>query len=460
MKTNQLLRMTAVAMLTVLGLSACNKESQPENNAIPGEPGQPTAMQLVVTMPRVSTYASTDANATDDEIALKNAYVMVYETVTGNYVMQACKKLTMADFDPVSGTPDTYKLKAASEITTTTGPKKIYVALNFPVDLPALGSPLTALTDVAHTLASVDALSNTTSGFAMLNAVAVDVSLVDKSAAEYNTVNNIKVTVKRLVAKVSVQEKAGLTTGGGLAAAGGTFTNLQFALGHANKQIFPVQKRTGVAPNIMVQDPNWESYVADNFFGIEDYALASTAYRSLDPAGAAIGALHPVYAPENTSQHYQAEGENVSYISVRSQFKPDQFSTGAGVSKGANTGAAKSFWTVTKADDSMLYFDVEADADTYLPTAGAGAVKSPEYVNGLCYWRLYINPKGVADAAITGSVANRYDVLRNNYYRTTITNITGLGSHVDEGTIAEETTIVAEVTIEPWQLVSDDYVLE
>ena len=219
-----------------------------------------------------------------------------------------------------------------------------------------------------------------------------------------------------------------------------------------------MQKRVGTSPAIVVQDPNWSSFAAGDFFSISSYAPGSTAYDNIENVSVAATALDAtaVYAPENTAATHPASGDNLTYVSVRAQYAPEFFCEDDGTSKGPNTAAAKSFWTVVATDGSIYYFDVEADADTFL-AANPTYTKSDEYVDGLCYFRAYINKNGTADSNISGSTAAKFDVLRNNFYDMVVKSIKAPGSATDKGGVAEETTLMVDVQVEPWAVVSDNY---
>ncbi|MEL5892696.1 Mfa1 family fimbria major subunit [Bacteroides sp. GD17] len=450
----------AFAALT-LGLTSCTND-----DAMTGQPvelGQPTAMGLTISTPAVPrTYGlSTDGNATDDEIELKTINVLIYSetSIPGSYILEKNASLVVDDFDAVTGTPDTYKLKSGKEIATTTGNKKIFVAMNYPTPaaLPAVNSPLTSLANFTHSLSSADELYS--NGFTMFSAEEKLATLVAETTPGVTpAANQITVGVKRLVAKVTVREDITRDGSGKIMSQGGELTNLEFALGNANKSIYPLQKRVGTSPAIVVQDPNWSSFAAGDFFSISSYAPGSTAYDNIENVSVAATALDAtaVYAPENTAATHPASGDNLTYVSVRAQYAPEFFCEDDGTSKGPNTAAAKSFWTVVATDGSIYYFDVEADADTFL-AANPTYTKSDEYVDGLCYFRAYINKNGTADSNISGSTAAKFDVLRNNFYDMVVKSIKAPGSATDKGGVAEETTLMVDVQVEPWAVVSDNY---
>ncbi len=448
MKRSFLSMMLAAATLTA-SFTSCNSDEEGfnggEENSLKGEP---TTMQLVIHAPKApQTYAPTDANATDAEIGLKKVRVLIYEkTAVGFQLEQVPVSLTMADFEAKAGS-DTYVLKTDKKISTTTGEKQIFVAVNFEGTLPTtVGAPVTDLPGLVQTLTTADYLSNTTSGFAMFSTKATEANLVAEDNSSYDAANTQKVTVKRMVAKISVQEGATLRgSDSKIMSHGGELTGLEFALGNANNTSYLIQKVVG---NV-VQDNNWASFAAADFFPVG-------SYQPVSAKDATVATVTPVYAPENTAEKYDVNGNNLTFVSVRAQYAPAFFCDENGNSKGTNTAAPTSFWTVTRTDGTLYYFDVEADADAFNGKF-IGSTKSPKYVDGYCYWRGYLNQKGTPDATIVGSTAAKFDVLRNTYYKATVTGIKAPGYPTDQGKVTEPTTLNMEVDIAPWQTVSDNW---
>ncbi len=455
MRKTNLFAMFTVATALTLGVAGCSKD----DNGGPGdgviEPGKPTAMEVTIYAPRApQTYAADDANATDAEIEMRTLNVLIYAetSLPGHFILEKSAALTRGDFETALNSPDTYVMKDASKIATMTGNKKLYVVVNYPGTLPAVGDPLTNLPNLEYALVAANDLSS--NGLAMSSVEEKAVALVaETTPGTTPTANKVTIAVKRMVAKVTVQENI-LRTNGQIESHDGVLTNLSFALGHANKSIYAFQKKVGTP--IVVQDPNWTSYSAGNFFNISDYSSTSTEYRAVDLAATPTLSLKTAYVPENTAATYNVDGDNLTYISVRAQYQPKFFCDATGTSKGPNASAAKTFWVVVHSDGSILYFDTVTEAGTY-QGATAGATMSAEYTDGFCYFRAYINKNGVADGNILGSVAAKFDVLRNNYYKATINSIKAPGKPTDVGTVTEETTMICDIEIQPWALVADGY---
>ncbi len=450
MKKKLFSMMLAASTLT-MGITSCSNDENAVNDESAAVKSEPTSMKFTVTMPRsLRTYAPTDTYATDAELALNSVNVLVYAKGTdGIYTLEknGNKSLTASDFTLVAG--DTYELTDPSKLSTVTGTKRIMVAMNYPGTLPtAAGAPLSDLDALIYTLSTPTALTN--SGIAMFSVEPKEVDLVADA-----TSNTMTISVKRMVAKFTVQEKI-VRQGGKIMTGGGELTNMQYAVGNINKTIYPKQQFTGTAPSIFVKDTNWSSYVAGtSFFGL-DYALASTDFKSVDVEATSMADFKTIYVPENTSETTAVDGENVTYISVRAQYAPAFFANADGSSKGPNTAAPKTFWTVVTNAGAILYFDVEADADAYKALA-ASNIKSAPYTDGFCYWRVYVNQAADTDSSIAGSKSNKYDVLRNGYYKSTIKSIKALGTPEDKADIKTETSIDIDTDVNPWEPTEEEF---
>lgn len=465
MKKVNLFSMLAVTTL-MLSFASCNSDEISGN--APVKPNEPTSMQLFISAPKApATYANpNDANATLDEIEMKTVDVLVYQVTATSIVLEQISRLKIDDFDYVEGS-DKYRLKADKKIATTTGEKRIFVAMNcnetndfLPdrekiVSYPAIGTTISNVINLQASLAKADDLSNSATGFAMFSTKAEEVTLVTESSADYASENAVAVTVKRLVAKISVQEHADLRDENqDILSQGGWLTDLEFGIGNANKSAFLLQNVVEEASAKVVQDPNWASFQDGNFFGV-------TNYSAVDEADATIeNGIHPKYAPENTAKLRDPEGKNLTYVSVRAKYVPAFFSDGDGNSLGNNnsTTQPESFWVVMLYDGTIRYFKEVAVATEYF---GKNSDKSPflsaKYEGGICYFRGYLNKEGQADTTIPGSKAAAYDVLRNIYYKATIKSIKAPGEPIDKDALVENTSITLEIDVQPWVVQTADW---
>lgn len=453
-KTNKFLSVImTTAFLT--GMASCSNEDDGTAGGSTTK-GEPTTMQFVINAPKApTTYAATDNNATDAEVELKTVNVLIYEYTATGFQLEKNASLTMADFEAVAGT-DKYELKESSKIATTTGQKKIYVAMNYNGgNLPSIvESSITDVKTLEATLTNYDDLSNATSGFAMFSTDVTDADLVPEDDAAYDASNKKTVTVKRLVAKITVQEKSGLSSNGIIESQGGWLSGLQFTLGNINKSSYLLQNVVGG----VVQDFNWSSFTVADFFAISDYSSASSSYKTVDASATTVDALTAMYCPENTAQAYESDGSNLTYVSIRAKYVPEFFCNQSGVSQGNNSASDTpvSFWTVITTDGKLYYFDNETSANTF-KTANAGSVKSSEYEDGFCYWRGYLNQDGNADPTISGSSAAKFDVLRNVYYKATINSVKAPGEASDKSQVTEATSLIMTIDIQPWAVQTNNW---
>jgi hypothetical protein len=270
-------------------------------------------------------------------------------------------------------------------------------------------------------------------------------------ADDTDPANNVSITCQRLVAKVTVETSATLTTGG----IPGTLGDLEFVVNNFNTKIFMLQ---GAAPDR--KDPNWDVYNAGDFNDDTNYAPVWNNKR--DGAPGSIADYTPRYAAENTSKDKLRKGD--TRVTVRSTFIPDEITEGTTGNFTTNdhhsTTTPVTFWAVnpplTGDDAHTRFFFVKSIADAF--AAETGAASPVEYTNGYCYWSIYLGKTNIAP--------NKWDVLRNDYYKCNITKILTPGinhpGEVDpEVTPDNETNITADINILFWHPVPmADYELE
>ncbi|MDR2816532.1 MAG: hypothetical protein LBB62_07510, partial [Proteiniphilum sp.] len=232
--------LTVAAMALTLAFQGCSNNDDVVNGENISK-GEPTSMQLVISAPKApATFAPSDPNASEDEVMIKNVKVLIYEQTATSFILEQVTAHPAEDFDAIVD-QDAYRLKEEKKISTTTGVKKIYVAMNYTGALPEVGSSIGKINEQIVTLNATNELSNTNAGFAMFSAVATNATLVTEDHVNYATSNNKVVKVKRLVAKISVQEGEDLSTNDKIAIEGGVLSNLQFALNNINRTSYVLQ---------------------------------------------------------------------------------------------------------------------------------------------------------------------------------------------------------------------------
>jgi len=442
MKKNLFLCMAAALIVSLAG---CSKDDV-SGTQNPDDVTAGTEATVVLNLSFPQTYAA-DANATTEETAVKNVDVFVINPSTGGIITH--KNLTNGDQDLDDKTNNVWQ----ATVKTTSGEKQILVGVNLPNSIRSViaqNGLSGADENTVHTL-TYGLLNDATAGFAMFSTEVLEQELYsdEEITADPTLDNELSIQVERMVAKVGVvAPSGGVDT---TPVTDGTFTgDYEFTLGKVNKKTYAMQYTDGLG---VIRDPNYlsaeykESPGFDNtdFFGPLD-----------DPDGYVNVVVSPVvstdfkYASENVAD-LALKGTN-TYVSVKAVFIPDNFSDATGTETTNTNSTGVSFWTVTRGDD-VKYFDTETTADQYV--TNGGGIKSAEYVDGECYYNSYL------------SYANGYNVLRNNYYKVTITKINSLGSpNPDVDDDEEEEPIDGDfasidvlIDIVPWTVVDEDHEL-
>ncbi len=487
-------------LIAALCFAACKKEpgSSPEGGG-PLEQEKGTA-KLTLKIKQASgliTYAGADPNATLEEISVTRVDVFIFDNaapygLTHRFFDNAAT-IYNNPADPEAG------LKDLELDGVKTGVKRIYVGLNLTsAVVDRLIQNYAYLTDGitfnAGTLApfNADQLMEHLVFPAAIGS-GNDARLVMFNTYDFNHLTNnnvveiidgvnpvISLNVSRMVAKAAVKLNAVSV----LSIPGGTLSNLRFTAGQTNNRLH-------LAPLRDYVDANWESFESTDFnpnavdVGFQPWANgvvsgATTTWGDFEDA-----ATPKIYIPENTSKNHRHN--EVSYISLRAVFTPydDGEPLGFGTTPTV-TGVfpAGDFWAVFSNDPSssgspvpgvaVHFFPIEDDADDYIAEHGGDKLF---YEDGFCYYRIYLNPGG--------TTGNKYDVLRNVFYKVNITKINTIGTTLPDhipgqlgtpgfpGTVDTELTaavqptdqinppvnadIVTAITIEDWADESGDY---
>lgn len=426
------------AAAVALCFTACSSDNDGPAPDPTIEEGAEASLVLSFGNPESTVTRAADNNyATDDEVRFATADIFIY---AGNTLAKHVR-LTESDFTDQGDNIWTTK----DPIRTTSGEKDIYVGLNLPTLLGEAmaatgnktGLSLVGNTDtypLINTLADLG-LSGNDTAFVMFSTESKVVDLVADNDLPTGSYNQVKVKVGRLVAKVTVQKGDNLS----LSLAGGTLSNLQFAIRNSNKLFYPFQQEIdGTIVDLNHYDG---SYRASDFNQFDDYV-------TVDDFNESALTRKVKYTPENTTaMTWTAE---TTYASVSAVYIPASLSDVNGDQTDNNSQI--SFWTVTKYETgAVYYFDNKTDANTF---AEPEDIISGEYKNGMCYYNLFLNPQ------------LDYQTYRNNFYQCRITNIVGLGNPdpADDGDeedvpVPRNSNIIFEVDIQPWVLSEWDYEL-
>ena len=444
----------AIAALAATTLFAsCNRDKDDIN--ILEESGKATSMKVSISFPNVpQTRATGDLNATEDEAKVNTVDVFIYYTATGGFQSHTHLKADAFTSAGTAGNADLYT--ANTKIDTTTGAKSVFAGINLPSSVvEALQyQPLSALATVAHTMMPADLTAS--SGFAMFSTEAVNrVFEEDENALA----NKITLKCQRMVAKVTVETTAGMEQGG----VPGTLGVLEFAVNNFNTKLFMLQ---GVPE--YHKDPNWAigSFAASDFITNPvgtDYAPVLRRVQGDNPSMKTDYKAR--YAAENSSEGKLKK--EITRVTVRSTFIPEKVTVytnrldnTAGYELDAPHGGTtpQTFYAITPSvTEGTFYFFSKAIADNFAADHSAEILT---YVNGLCYWDIFLNKNPINEV-------NKWDVLRNDLYKCRITRIVTPGRPSPEVPNPEikpedvETNITADIEILFWNTpIESNYVLE
>ncbi len=467
----------AAFALIGLALGACNKPGGDGPDVVEPE-GRIVKTKLAINVPNsIRTYAPGDLDnyATSEEKVANSIDVFIYED-GGSYA------LTYYRFDPAATLTDppgagefAYNAGGTQFITADfdvrEGPKLVYVGINLPsfiVNRLRTGyfvNEIFQQTDLIDELVK-DALPTGSGELAFFNTAIVEHD-VDADG------ENIPVSVSRLVAKVIVmaEDADGDITAGNDASwdvNGGTVSNLEFAIGQRNNQMFVSPLVGGVDPNYVndsisvvgatstpggiqkLQFVDENDYLAVNDININREAISSSS------------TTHIRYATENTSENHRHQ--DVTYVSVKAQFIPHRIGADAATGKIPDDGSSYNnapipggFYAVFTGESvgtsaiGVRYFADLEDARDFVMGAFFGGL-APDlttrsvtgtvdnaalntdsdhyihfYEDSYCYYRIYLNPTLGSDGN-AGTGTQGYNILRNTVYLATVTGVNYIGT--------------------------------
>ncbi len=476
----------AIAALALsMGLASCNNEEAIEGGK--GElSGKDTYMQISISQPSApDTYATTDPNSSEKESKFTTVDLYVYD-MTAN-VLEVHKRLEANAFDgPGSGTRD--KWTAKTKIPCKTGNKKVLAALNI---TEARGQAIAnkgmniftesqfGVTNYGTTDEGLVDLDGR--GIAMFSVGPVSATMYPESdATNYAANNKVTIPVQRLVSKVTLQKVENLVEEAG----GGTISGLEYTLATTNLKTY-LLRTWGAAGTGAVKDHNWDSFATTDFFAAYDpgtpnnivNTLTNGDFVAMNAFGVATKDLVARYCPENTSKEFLQKEVTSAIVRCKyipgtyKKYKNDTDKTEGYEDMTNSTATATTFYVVAQTGGVKQYFMDAAVADDYITDNGGTRLN---YVNGYCYYRVYLNPKGTASkttiaadnktldiAAKADGVVGPYDVIRNAFYQVTISKIVAPGNPTPEPLdpdqpVAVPTDITADIEIVNWDVVAQN----
>ncbi|MDR0866440.1 MAG: Mfa1 family fimbria major subunit [Candidatus Symbiothrix sp.] len=445
------LKMMLIACIALsMGFASCSSNDEPDVTGNKKDNGEPTYVTLALSFPKSETSqlrATNDPVATEAEAKINTVDVFIYTADGGHFLSH--KHLSATDFTQSDGL-DKYVLKSTTKIETTTGERRVFVGVNLPSKLINIltnqNNGANEWTQKVQTLTGSDLVYPDSEGDN--NIVMTSATTITHTFVVDETQNSLEIPVKRAVAKLTVQMGRPMIQEG----VPGKLGSLSFAINNFNERSFLVQPADK-------KDSNWAigSYVAGEFSqaSANDYILVN------DSLITDVKQLKALYAAENTSEgHTKRE---ITRVTIRATFIPTNetvLNAGNYVEAPSGKTAPETFYTVTvyNPNPEIKCFYSKDTADAYKAKVSSDGITSSEvvtYANGLCYWDLFPNK-------------NVWDVIRNDFYRSTISRIIVPGRSTptipdDElpNVPSSETDITITVDVIPWDEVFwDDYVLE
>ncbi|MDR2811280.1 MAG: Mfa1 family fimbria major subunit [Tannerellaceae bacterium] len=424
-------------------------------------------LTIVINNNEPATRAVVDANAVDSETEIKTITLFVFgqgTKVEADTTFKAGEGTN--PFKEVSGQENKF---TATFLQAPIGAKNVYVGVNLPNDLKNFikenGVAAVYELDELGKLADLYPIS-TSNGFPMFSDGEQTPSLTIKQGQP----NKLEVSVKRFVAKVTLQTSAAFeaNANGERTADGVTVDkDLTFAMGQINTKFFPYPKKVGGK----YQDPNYSAIVSGNAITYQadfindwshdfknDLTWPGTAFDNFkavakddDVKNGDMTKYVPRYVLENTNEK-RLEGE-LTYATVEAKFTPKYTHSYSGSTVKATENTTNkndyAFLYVFNDGGTFYYFTDKTEADQYKADTGNGYLT---YVNCICFYDVYLNPN------------EKNNVYRNDYYKITIEKISRLGDPypgTDHPTFEKDGKADLEVTItvQKWNLVAQPTIL-
>ena len=415
MKMRNYFKSALLASAFIVGFASCSNDDE-IGGADLGD-AVSTMVQVAITQSGPATYATEGATLDESKVMSVTLYIF-----NKNKVLEAVENLQ-------TSLTKSFKL--------TTGMHYFYAALNVPSGLLAanavtIGMPLNTFEKVVAENLAENTLKS--SGFLMTNVGApVERNLIVEATP---SANKITIKVGRALAKVNAAFAPLSETGGGKLERG----TVQYKIRNNPKKMYfmPVYEANVLkTPFFADVTPVPES----NYFHMTSYSSALTS-------GFGNTALYTI---ENSNE-IPRQG-NSTHLMIQGKFVPEKLLNADGTGEGPALGTNGEFWRIRKADGTFTdkFYRVKPN------TAQIGTGVAFHYDKGVCYYALW-----VADNLQTNATA-KYTVKRNNFYKVTITSVSGPGGNSEDGDnggvtdpeeeLDAETQIKATIEILPWNVI-------
>jgi len=485
MKLKQLMALALIGF----AVGACKRPDGGDSDVVEPE-GKVVKAKLAINVPKsIRTYAPGDGDplATVDEKVANYIDVFIYED-GGSYALSFYGRFTPNGTPPTVAIPTgtqfgidnaTQTQFVTADFDVREGEKLVFVGINLPdliVDRLKTGYYVNETfeqTDLINLLANEQEIGGS-SEVAFFNTALVPHDLT----ADDEILN---VSVSRLIAKVVVMaEDADDDISGGSNDAswdinGGTVSELEFAIGQRNNQMFVSPLVGGADPNYGVSNINTVGEVSPNSIvklrpvdAVNDYIVVN----DIGPiANVALSTTNMRYTTENTSDLHRHQ--DVTYVSIKAKFAPHRFDPDPTTGKLPDDGSPNNmtpptagFYAVFTGDPDgedgvgVRYFNADdadglekarnfvmgdyfadiANGGTNITFPGdpatdpfdnaAATATADHYIHfydeSNCYYRIYLNPSEVDGATAPG--LGGYNIFRNTVYIARVTGVNYIGT--------------------------------
>ncbi|MDR2497874.1 MAG: Mfa1 family fimbria major subunit [Tannerellaceae bacterium] len=447
----------AVAASVTIITSCSNEEPLAPGTGTDPINGKEKATLTVSFTGATSTRAVTDNNANDNEKAISQATIFVFNAQNAYEVDTTVQTPTSIGAN---------KYEVTFHVPTGNN-KKVYVGLNLHNDMITLIKQ-SGLSALSYSIANQEGLFYKSGkildpafkGNPMFNDKPVMVDILP------STVNNANVTVERMTAKITVQTEGKLDQPSPRPASNALFdpATLEFAIGNKNTKVLPMKEQSA-----SWIDPNWTSlnvadYATDfqNEFAVKDKTYGQnwevSQFVALDPSTTVVADRYAKYALENT--HKDARYGETTYATIKVRFTPDAYATSfdktlnkpvVTTQTPANTDTLhvvidnNSYFYYTDRNEAQLHVDYLNQSMQTLTN------EYTTYFGRYCFYNVFLN-------AVTTS--KEYQSYRNNYYQVSVADINKLGRPYPEIDDSNKNNIIGatgaltvNITVNPWSLV-------
>lgn len=437
-------KLFATVMVAGALLAACSKETNFGGESSVPE-GIPTYASVTVSVNNPGTRATRAASQTGEK-EISKVDILIFDK---GGVLETYTK----DITPEPGTGN----YTAKNIKTTTGEKTVYAVANNLVSGIKQGMTLTAFEQLSYEAAKADGVTHKVdvpiakaSNFLMFGKT--EATLTEQ---EPDTPNKVSLTVTRAAAKSQLLFKN--------VQASDSFQpeNVALTFDDASTQlaqlqptmyvVAPAQSTGTVTPwddNYTSQAANWIAARENDFDTNNDSEMITVVEYS----------------------HYLSENINATPLMntttcmlVRVKATPTTWSDDGGTQQGSTFYALVKFTSDTDKTFETIdsYYGIYKDEATAQTVLDSGALQAdPDkakygivtFTDGYCYYRLNLRDMTQATSAA------RYSVLRNNFYKVTVTEINNLGWNnpgdlvdpEDKTPVETETSLEVTITVADW----------